>query len=95
MPAVGPYSRPAEVTSMWVGRGKQPGMSSSASGAPSVGLSALHGADHYRKGDVTAQVGPLFRLLEEAILGGSLSAPDDAGRRPGRIQAGMGKVTAR
>lgn len=34
MPAVGPYSRAAEVMGMEVGRGKLPSISSSASGAP-------------------------------------------------------------
>lgn len=34
MPAVGPYSRPAMVMSIVVGRGKEPMISSSTSGAP-------------------------------------------------------------
>lgn len=39
-----------------------------------------------------AQVGPLLGLLEEAKLGRSLRAPDDAGGGAGGVQAGVGKV---
>jgi hypothetical protein len=40
----------------------------------------------------TAQVGPLVGLVEEAILGGALSAPDDAGRCSGSVESSMGEM---
>lgn len=47
MPAVGPYSREAEVMGMVVGRGKLPSISSSASGAPWPRLAQEEGSSAY------------------------------------------------
>jgi hypothetical protein len=43
-------------------------------------------------GGALAQVGPLVGLLEEAILGGALSAPDDAGGCSGSVEPSMGEM---
>lgn len=43
-------------------------------------------------GGALAQVGPGLGLLEEAVLGGALGAPDDAGGGAAGVEAGMGLV---
>lgn len=43
-------------------------------------------------GRALAQVGPGVRVLEEAVLGGALGAPDDAGGGSAGVETGMGHV---
>lgn len=43
-------------------------------------------------GRALAQVRPLLRVLEEAVLVGALGGPDDAGGGAGRVEAGVRTV---
>lgn len=43
-------------------------------------------------GGALAEVGPRLWVLEEAVLGGALGAPDDAGGGAGGVEAGVGHV---
>lgn len=44
-------------------------------------------------GGTLAEVGPALGVLEEAILGGSLSTPDDTGGGSAGVETGVGQVT--
>ena len=46
----------------------------------------------FNLGSTLAKVGPLLGLLEEAILGGTLSAPNDTGRGTAGIETSVGLV---
>lgn len=43
-------------------------------------------------GSALAQVGPRLGLIQEAVLAGALSAPDDTGGRSASVEAGVGHV---
>lgn len=54
-------------------------------------LEAARDVVFYLRGALT-QVGPVVRVLEEAVLGGALGAPDDAGGGAAGVEAGVGHV---